>query len=78
MTNIQSWNQHDHTQKAEMSTLQIRMMIQKNILISEKWDYTYQIMIAEGIASLIKSRTSSKASFEKPVHVFLQAGENLT
>lgn len=38
---------------------------------------TYQNMRAEGIASLRKRGILQKASMEKPVHVFLQAGKNL-
>lgn len=34
-------------------------------------------MIAEGIASFMKLRISSKPSLEKPVQVLEQAGENL-
>lgn len=41
-----------------------------------KW--TYQVINAEGTASLRKLRTSCNASTDRPVQVSLQAWENLT
>lgn len=57
--------------------------LQKNFDNLEKKGYLdmghkiYQTITAEGTANLRKSMTSRKASLDRPIHVFLQVGENL-